>query len=162
MIQPVSEHPRNRQSPPIVMMSMSCSHFIFLRKNTKCANNPILEYSCFEKKINLRIVYGREFFSNWEKNNILRKKWDFRVFLVWDLFDGQGAWIDGIYQNFLYIQHYFLQIFNSIKPDNLKYYEMLAGPVKIYWVRFEKAYFDKKKIAAEYFLSYWDRYWVKT
>ena len=73
------------------------------------------------------------------------KKWDFRFFLVWDLFDGQGAWIDGTYQNFLYIQHYFLQIFNSIKPDNLKYYEMPAGPVKIYWVRFEKAYFDKKK-----------------
>ena len=73
------------------------------------------------------------------------KKWDFRVFLVWDLLDGQGAWIDGIYQNSLYIQHYFLQIFNSIKPDNLKYHEMLAWPVKIYWVRFEKAYFDKKK-----------------
>ena len=73
------------------------------------------------------------------------KKWDFRFFLVWDLFDGQGAWFDGIYQNSLYIQHYFLQIFNSIKPDNLKYYEMLAGPVKIYWVRFEKAYFDLKK-----------------
>ena len=72
------------------------------------------------------------------------KKWDFRFFLVWDLFDGQGAWFDGIYQNSLYIQHYFLQIFNSIKPDNLKYYEMLAGPVKNYWVRFEKAYFDKK------------------
>ena len=73
------------------------------------------------------------------------KKRDFRVFLVWELFDGQGAWIDGTYQSSLYIQHYFLQIFNSIKPDNLKYYEMLAGPVKMYWVRFEKAYFDKKK-----------------
>ena len=67
----------------------------------------------------------------WEK-----KKRDFSVFLVWELFDGQGAWIDGIYQNSLYIQHYFLQLFISIKADNLKYQKMLAGPVRIYWVRF--------------------------
>ena len=94
MIQPVSEHPRNRQSPPIVMMSMSCSHFIFLRKITKCANNPTLEYSCFEKKINLRIVYGREFFSNWEKNNVLRKNETSEFFLIFhDLLDGHGAWL---------------------------------------------------------------------
>ena len=95
-IQSVSKHPQNRQSPPIATItsntSMNCSHFIFLRKIPKYANNQTWEYSCFAKKIKVRIFYGREFFSNWEKKWNFEKKWDLRIFFVWELFYGHMAW----------------------------------------------------------------------
>ena len=65
--------------------------------------------------------------------SFLEKKWDFRVFLVWDLFDGHETWIDGLYHNSLCIQHSFLQLFNSIKADNLKFSQLLRQILSENW-----------------------------